>query len=181
MQFPVKLSAKFLKRSYAKRLFPHWWLGAIAVVAIGYAVVSQVMRGGLSFFPIFGISLIVVYLLICGVAWLRQSRALDDWREKQGETPVLYSLSEDSIESVSEVGSTKLKWSAFRSLAITEFDTLLMLSAHGALTLPTDQIPDDVLEFLKKQFSAHGKKVTDARKRATQAPEPTAPSGRGSS
>ncbi len=166
MQFSVKLSAKFLKRSYAKRLFPHRWLGAIAVVAVGYAAASQAIRGGFSFFPIFGVSLIAFYLLICGVALIQQSRALDDWREKQGEAPVLYSLCEDSIESFSQIGSTKLKWSAFRSLAITEFDTLLMFSARGALTLPTDQIPGEALEFLKKQFSAHGKKITDARKKA---------------
>jgi hypothetical protein len=164
MQFPLKLTPEFLKRSYAKRMFGDWWRMAIAAVLIGVVVVWEIMRGSIGMISILALSVITLYLVICGVAWFRQSRALNDWLRKQAGAPVIYSLSDATIESSSEVGSTKLKWDAFRCLSISEFDTLLMFSQQGALTLPTDQIPGEALEFLKKQFVAHGKKVEDRRK-----------------
>ena len=156
-------------------MFRGWWKIAIAAVVAAVVVISDALRGPLGITSIFVLSAMGFYLAIAGFAWFRQSRALDDWLRRQGDAPVIYSLSEETIESCAEVGSTKLKWDAFRSLAICDFDTLLVFPQHGALTMPTDQIPVEALQFLKRQFLAHGKRVEDRRKKANQPPEPTPP------
>jgi hypothetical protein len=164
MQFPLKLTAQFLKRSYARRMFRGWWKIVIATLVAVALATADAMRGPLSITSVFALSALGLYLVIAGIAWFRQSRALDEWLRRQAGAPVIYSLSEETIESAAEVGSTKLKWDAFRSLAISDFDTLLVFPYHGALTMPTDQIPGEALEFLKTQFFSHGKKVEDTRR-----------------
>jgi hypothetical protein len=165
MQFSLNLSAAFLKRSYAKRMFSGWWKILIAAVVVGVVTIWEVRSGSIGMFSVFAISALGFYLVIAAVAWRRQSKALDEWLRLQAGAPVVYSLSEEVIESSAKVGSTKLKWDAFRSLSISDFDILLEFSSHGALTLPTEQVPVETLEFLKKQFLAHGKKVEDKRKK----------------
>lgn len=165
MQFPLSLSAAFLKRSYAKRMFSGWWKIVIAAVVVAIVTVWEVRDGSIGMFSIFAISALGFYLLVAAVAWIRQSKALDEWLRQQAGAPVVYSLTEEAIESSAKIGSTKLKWDAFRSLAISDFDTLLGFSSHGALTLPTEQVPTEALEFLKQQFLARGKKVEDRREK----------------
>jgi hypothetical protein len=165
MQFPLKLTAQFLKRSYARRMFRGWWKITIATVVAAVVVTADAMRGPLGITSIFVLCALGFYFVIAGVAWFRQSRALDEWLRQQAGAPLIYSLSEETIESTAEVGSTKLKWDAFRSLAISDFDTLLVFPHQGALTMPTDQIPREAIEFLKKQFLSHGKKIEDKRKK----------------
>ncbi len=164
MQFPVQLTASFLKSSYARRMFYGWWKIAIATAVGAAAVIMNAMRGPLNGGSIFIMSGLGFYFTIATVAWFRQSKALDEWLRRQAGAPVIYLFSEDGIESSSAVGSTKLKWDAFRSLAISDFDTLLEFLFHGALTLPTDQIPREALEFLQQRFQANGKKIKDRRK-----------------
>jgi len=145
-------------------MFGDWWKMAIAAAVLIVVAVWELRHGAIGVISIIALSVLALYLAICAFAWFRQSKALDDWLRKQAGAPVVYSLSETTIESSSEVGSTKLKWDAFRSLSISEFDTLLKFPHHGPLTLPTDQIPVEALEFLKKQFVTNGKKVEDRRK-----------------
>jgi hypothetical protein len=165
VQFPVTLTARFLKRSYAKRIFHRWWLVVIAVIAVSFATRSSILEGPFGLLPMFAFAAFGVYVVLSAVVWTRQSKALDEWLRHQAGAPVIYSLSEEAIESSAAIGSTRLKWDAFRSLTITDFDTLLAFSPHGALTLPTDQVPPEALHLLKKQFLAHGRKVDDQRKK----------------
>jgi hypothetical protein len=164
MQFPLSLSAAFLKRSYARRMFSGWWKLVIAALVALVAAAWEIRGGAIGMFSVFAIAALVLYVVIAAIAWRRQSKALDEWLRHQAGAPVVYSLSDEAIESSAEVASTKLKWEAFHSLSISDFDTLLGFSSHGALTLPTEQVPVEALEFLKKQFLAHGKKVEDKRK-----------------
>jgi hypothetical protein len=164
IQFSLELTPEFLKRSYARRIFSGWWKIALAAAAIGLIVIWEVRHGPIGMITVFALSALSLYIIVFSIVWFRQSRALDDWIRQQAGAPVIYSLSDATIETSSGVGSTKLKWEAFRRLSISETDTLLMFSQHGALTLPTGQIPLEALNFLKKQFVTHGKKVEDRRK-----------------
>ncbi|HOG92669.1 MAG: hypothetical protein BWX86_00559 [Verrucomicrobia bacterium ADurb.Bin122] len=167
MQFPLKLDARFLKRSYAKRMFYGAWKLAIAylfiLIFVGVSYSDPELRGWCIFF----LAVAGVGTAIFVAAWIRQSKSIDDWVSRQGDAPVVYALSEGEVESTSQVGSTKLKWDAFSGLMISDFDTLLLFPrSAGALTLPTDQVPSSAIEYLKARFTAVGKKVEDKRKKA---------------
>lgn len=165
MQFPLKLDARFLKRSYAKRMFRGLWKLAAAylfiLIFVGFSYSDPNLRGWCIFF----LAVVGVGAAIFVAAWFRQSRSIDDWVSRQGDVPITYVLSEEAVEGTSQVGSTKLKWDAFSSLVITDYDTLLVFPrSTGALTLPTDQVPSTAIEYLKGRFSAFGKKIEDKRK-----------------
>ena len=167
MQFPLYLDATFLKKSYARRMFHGWGKLAIAVVLVLVSTALSAGEDHLSAWSVFGLIAVGLAGLIFGVAWHRQSKAIDDWIRAQGKAPVIYALSEDLVETTSAIGSTKLKWDAFRGMAITDEDTLLLFPHSGALTLPTRQVPSEAIEFLKKRLLAHDKKIKDKRKKPT--------------
>jgi hypothetical protein len=165
MQISITLTAGFLKKSYAKRIFRSWWKFLIAFAMITVSVVADLRSGQFGPLSAFGVSAVGFCVLIYGLAWFRQLKALNDWLKKQGSAPVTYTISAEAVESTSEVGSAKLKWDAFSRLTISDLDVLLFFQRSGALTLPTQQVPQEALEFLKQQFLTHGKKVEDKRKR----------------
>jgi hypothetical protein len=165
MQFSIKLDARFLKRSYAKRMFYSAWKLAVAylfiLIFVGFSYTDPAMRGWCIFF----LAIAGVGTAIFITAWFHQSKSIDEWLRRQGDAPVSYALSEEFVESTSQSGSTKLKWDAFSSLMISDFDTLLMFPrSTGALTLPTSQVPGPAVEYLKARFAAFGKRVEDKRK-----------------
>lgn len=166
MQFSLKLDARFLKKSYARRMFYGAWKLGVAyvfmLVFVAFNYSEPKLRGPCIFF----LAVIGLGTAIFAAAWYRQSKVLDDWVQRQGDAPVVYTLSEETVESASQMGSTKLKWDAFSGLTISEFDTLLLFPrSAGALTLPTEQVPAPALDYLKARFAAAGKKVEDQRKR----------------
>lgn len=166
MQFSLQLTASFLKRSYARRMFYRWWAIALAVAVTVGIVTMDWLNGSLSAVSIFALSALAFYAAIAGLAWLRQSRALDAWLRMQDGAPVVYSLTPETVESRSAQGAVQLQWAAFRLLVIDDFDTLLVLRTPGALTLPTAQIPAEALAFMQQQIRLHGGRVQDRRPRA---------------
>jgi hypothetical protein len=126
MQFPLSLTATFLKKSYARRIFHGWWKLVLAAILVLIGTFASAREGHLSAWSVFGLTAVGLAVLVFGAAWFRQSKAIDDWIRAQGEALVIYSLSDDAVETASAVGSTKLKWDAFRGLAITDEDTLLL-------------------------------------------------------
>ena len=116
-------------------------------------------------FAIFLFSLVGVTVCFITAAWFHQSRQIDEWARRQGDTPVHYSLTEDAVESRSQLGATKLNWDAFSKMRISEDDTLLFYSKVAALTLPTKQVPEEALAYLASRFSHYTKPIEDRRKR----------------
>lgn len=164
MQFPIRVTAGFLKRSYARWLMRGWRLTLIAVGVVAVKVVPEGIRGDLSGLSYVGISALGVLALVMLGAWIRQSRFLGDWIRRQGDAPVIYTLTDEVVESTSALGGVKLKWDVFDRLTINDFETLLEYSRPNALTLPTSQVPAAALELMKSRMLAHGKIVDDRRR-----------------
>jgi hypothetical protein len=165
MEFSLRLSAGFLKRSYARRMFYDLWKLVLAYVAILGLVCSRYGDPRFTGWAIFFLTVVGLGTLIFGAAWFHQAKRIDDWIRRQGEAPIVYVMSEDTVETTAQAGSTKLKWDAFAELSITDFDTLLKFPRRGgALTLNTTQLRPEAVEYLKDRFHAHGKKITDKRK-----------------
>lgn len=163
MQFSVQITAGFLRRSHGRRLFRHPWRLVLAVVLVGLSVGMDLRDGHLENWSVLCLSAVAFGVLIFAIGWHRQSKVIDDWCQKQGDAPVVYSLTESEIEAVSQMGSMRLKWDAFSHLKISEWDTLLHFGRGSALTLPTAQVPAEAMNFMKQQFVSHDKKVEDAR------------------
>ncbi len=119
------------------------------------AVLTDETENGLGTISVIGLSAIGLFVVIYTTAWGQRLRMINDWDEKQGNNPVTYKLSEHDIETESRIGSTKLKWSAFKKLKINKLDTLLEFTQPGALTLPTNQLSKEVLDYLIDRFQAN--------------------------
>jgi hypothetical protein len=166
MEFPLKLSAGFLKKSYARRMFYDLWKLALAYIAILVFVCTRYGEPAFTGWAIFFLSVMGLGVVIFSGVWFHQAKSIDGWIRSQGDAPIRYALSEDAVETTAQMGSTKLKWDAFAGLTITDFDTLLTLPQRGgALTLHTDQVPREAIEYLKDRFKAHGKKIEDKRRK----------------
>ena len=164
MQFPIRLTARFLKRSYVRWLLHGWWKVLIAVSFVAVKLVPEAIRGELSGLSYVGVSALGVLALVMLGAWVRQSRFLGDWIRRQGDAPVIYTLTDEAVKSTSALGGLKLKWDVFDRLTISDFDTLLEYSWPSALTLPTDQVPAAALELMTSRMLACGKPVDDRRR-----------------
>ncbi len=148
-----------------RRLLGRWWLIAIAVLLIAPNVIADARSGAFGSVSIFALSALGFLILLFSYAWFRQCRVIDDWVLKQGDQPLIYHFDEDAVTAESVIGKTTLKWGAFKKLTVTPLHTLLEFPrGAGALTLPSDQLTDEVTEFLVRQFQAHGLAVTNARK-----------------
>lgn len=166
MDFEVLLTKDFLKKSYFRRTFRNWWKLAIAFILISFAILLDSMSGGLGNLSVIGLTLMSLCILIYATLWYKQLKFINEFIARQGDTPVRYKLTDEAVEAESVVGESKLRWDAFQRLRIRDLETRLEFSSTGALTLPTNQLNNDILEFLRDRFSAHGKKVFIAREKA---------------
>jgi hypothetical protein len=167
MKFSLQLNADFLKKSCARRIFYDLWKLGLAYVAILVFVISRWGEPDFNGWAVFFLTLVGLATMIFAVAWFQQAKRIDDWIQSQGAAPVIYTLSDETVETTAETGSTKLKWDAFAELSIADSDILLKLPRRsGALTLDTQQVPREAIEYLKNRFQAHGKKIEDKRKNA---------------
>lgn len=164
VSFSVVLERKFLRKSYARRLFYHPWRLVAAVVAMAFGVWWMMRDGGFGVLPWMVLGIAGLFAVVCGLAWMQRAREIDRWLEGQGGLPVVYTLSEEKIETESFVGKTALLWMAFSGLTINEEDTLLHVQGGAALTLPTRQVPTEALGFITRKVGAAGKNVEDQRR-----------------
>lgn len=164
MQFSVTFDPAMLRRSYARRLFQAKWVLGLAA---GLVIASVIVRPekSLGALQIVGLSGLGLVAAIFGVAWWRQSRAIDSWVSRQEGRPVVYRLTDDGFESESASGSVRLKWEVLDAILIANEDTLLMFGSEGTLTLPTAQVPAEALRFLTQKLEARGRKARERRRR----------------
>lgn len=141
-------------------MFRRWWLILIAIAMILPSVIGDLRVGALSGASAFGAAAVAILILRYAVAWYRQARSIDDWISKQGDVPVHYQFSTDSVTVESVIGKTTLKWIAFRQLTITSFHLLLEFPrGQGALSLPAEQVTTDVCSFISDRFSENGMSI----------------------
>lgn len=100
----------------------------------------------------------LIGLGIIGIAYIQsRSYRLSQFR-KTGQS-VSYELSDDIFKAKSAMGTIELKWSSFKALWVFQKVWLLVFDKNGYVTLPTDQISDEIKEFLRKKIISTGGKV----------------------
>lgn len=152
IDFDVHISEILLRRVALRRIFRRWPLTLIATVLIGYGIVFDLRRGQWTPLSIIGATALGIQWILYIVLYLRQRRAIADWARQQGDAPVHYSLKDETICARSNLGSSELKWVAFREL-IEHEDCLLLGFARGNhLTLTRSDVPAEALEFMRQKF-----------------------------
>jgi hypothetical protein len=76
-----------------------------------------------------------------------------------GDGTVHYEVSDSLIKASSSLGSTEVKWEMFKALWIFPRVWLLMFDKAGYLTLPSEQLNEDIKSFLKQRIAAVGGKI----------------------
>jgi hypothetical protein len=152
IEFDVHITEELLRRVALRRILRRWPLNLLAVVLVGVAVILNVRQGQWSAVSTVGVSVVGFQFVLYLAYYIRQRQAIADWKRQQGDAPVHYSLSEETVRAQSNLGSTELKWTVFTEL-IEHSDCILIGFARGNhLTLPHADVPAEGLEFLRRKF-----------------------------
>jgi len=156
MEFDVHITETLLRRVALRRLLRRWPLLLLAVGLISVGVWLEVKEGRLGALSVFGLTVVGFLVLMYGVFYIRMRGSIADWKRLQGEAPVHYHLTEDTLRARSNLGGTELRWSVFRELLEHPDFLLLGMGRSGHLTLPRNEVPAEALAFIRERFASHG-------------------------
>lgn len=161
-QFTIKFNEEHIK--YAVRKFFVRYLGIgfpVMFLLLALVLLQRITTHQTDW--IFG-SLLVV--LVMGVVFFmaayfqRLNSALAQLRKMEDGT-VHYEVSDARIKASSPLGSTEVKWEMFKGLWIFPCVWLLMFERTGYLTLPSEQMSEEIKAFLKQRIAAVGGKIKE--------------------
>ncbi|MFP5229563.1 MAG: YcxB family protein [Acidobacteriota bacterium] len=126
-----------------------WWIPRFVVLAvIGWLIVAGV-KVGLS---VYGYFIGFLFLHPFGEYWAHRSLARARARNRNRGSTTTVTMSDEGIDIVGALGSSKLKWKAPRSISVKPDGILLMHSNLTGLWLPgaalVEGTPDDVRQLL---------------------------------
>ena len=160
VQFAIEFTEEHVK--YACRRWFARYIGVgfpIMVLFLGVLIAGELMVGKTDW--MFG-ALVVVFVMAVGINvaiyFRRINAAVSQLRKTEGAT-VAFEFSDERFKASSSMGSTELKWEAFKELWIFPKVWLLMLNRAIYLSLPADQLNEDVKRFLKQKIAALGGKI----------------------
>ena len=110
---------------------------------------------------LFGALLVVLVMgagLFVVAYFMRLNHAIGLLR-KMGSPIVSYELTDERMKASSSLGTTEVKWEMFKELWIFPRVWLLLFDKAGYLTLPSDQLSEDVKTFLKQRIATVGGKI----------------------
>lgn len=152
LEFDAHISEKLLLRLTQRRLLRRWPRLLIAVALVGVGLVLDSRSEHWSAVSIMGVTVMALLLFIYAAVYVKQMRALAAWKRMQGDAPVHYSLSEETVHARSNLGATELKWRVFRKLVEWPDSFLLYYSSDNHLTLPREEVPAEVVDFIRQKF-----------------------------
>lgn len=155
MEFDVRITEALLRRVAMRRLLRRWPLKLIAVALILIGVGFDIAKAGLGAVSVAGLTILGFSLLIYGAYYVRQTRSIAEWKRLQGDAPVHYILSPESLKATSNLGGTELRWNVFRELLEHSEFLLLGIGSSGHLTLPRNDVPPKALAFIRERFASH--------------------------
>lgn len=155
IEFDVQITGALLHRVMLRKLFRRWPLTLAAMALVGVGIYSELGRGHLGRFSVFGLTAIGLQLLFYTMYYVRQRQAIADWKRQQGDDPVHYQLTTESLTARSNLGSSELRWNAFRELIEYPDYLLLGFGRTAHFTLPRAGVPEEALEFIRERFASH--------------------------
>lgn len=158
-QFTIQFTEEHIK--YACRKFFARFVGIVfPTLCLLVAAVAVLRMASGKADLLSGVFLTVAVLglfFVLAAYFQRLAYSLSHFR-KTGKT-VSYELSEELFKAKSGLGATEVKWEAFKAIWTFRKVWLLMFDKANYLTLPADQISNDVKEFLKRKIISVGGKI----------------------
>jgi YcxB-like protein len=158
-QFTIQFTEEHIK--YACRKFFVRYVGIglpIVCLLLMIALAQRLTSGKMDILTGCYLAIVVMGVGFFLSAYIqRRSYLLSQFR-KTGNV-VSYELSEEFFKAKSEMGSTELKWETFKGIWIFPKVWLLMFDKAGYLTLPVEQISDEIKESLKRKIVSVGGKI----------------------
>ena len=158
-QFTIQFSEEHIKYACGKYFarFVGIVFPIVCLLVAGFAV-ARMVSGKTDLLAGVFLTIAVFGLGIIGVAYFQSRNYRLSQFRKTGNS-VSYELSEEFFKAKSGMGSMELKWESFKAIWIFQKIWLLVFDKNGYLTLPTDQISNDIKEFLKQKIVSVGGKV----------------------
>jgi hypothetical protein len=158
-QFTIQFSEEHIKYACGKFFARFVGIGFPIVCLIVAAVaIVRMVSGEPDLLAGIFLTISVLGIIFIAVAYFqRRAHSLSHFR-KTGKT-VSYELSEEFFKAKSDLGSTEVKWESFKAIWTFPKVWLLMFDRANYLTLPVDQISNDVKEFLKRKIISVGGKI----------------------
>ena len=159
-QFTIQFTEEHIK--YACRKFFARYMGIglpIVGVLMLAALLQRVHSGQVDLLSGFLLAVVVMGVGIFASAYLQRRNYAISQLKKMGNGLVSYELSDEFFKAKSNLGSTELKWEAFKAIWIFPAVWLLMFDKAGYLTLPVEQISNEVKDFLKQKIISVGGKI----------------------
>lgn len=162
MEFDVHITAALLHRVGVRRLFRRWPLDLGAMLLILIGVSPDIAKGHFGIISTVALTICGFKIVIYAASYFRLRRSVADWERLQGDAPVHYQLTSDTLRAQSNLGRSELRWSVFRELLEHRDFLLLGLGRSGLLTLPVSDVPAEAHAFIRERFASHGLPVKKA-------------------
>ena len=110
---------------------------------------------------LFGSLLVVLMMgagLFASAYFMRLNHAVG-LLKKMGTPVVSYELTVERVKASSNLGTTEVKWEMFSELWIFPRVWLLLFDKANYLTLPSNQLSEEVKDFLKMRITAVGGRI----------------------
>jgi YcxB-like protein len=159
-QFTIQFTEEHIKYACRKFFARYVGIGLPIVGVLMLAALLQRMHSGqMDLLSGFLLAVVVMGVGIFASAYFQRRNYAVSQLKKMGNGLVSYELSDEFFKAKSNLGSTELKWEAFKAVWVFPTVWLLMFDKAGYLTLPVEQIGSEVKEFLKQKIVSVGGKI----------------------
>ena len=96
---------------------------------------------------------LVIAIAFVVVMYFARLRAAEGFFDKSNEPTVAITFSDTGVETLSDIGSSKLNWSVFEEILKFPDVWLLVYAKSGYITLPLAQLSSDCRKFIDDKMT----------------------------
>jgi YcxB-like protein len=129
-----------------------WWLPRVGIVGIVGWLAETGVKFDWSFYAFIAGFLLLTFF---GEYWGRRSLARARARNRSRGSTTMVTMSDEGIEIVGALGSSRLKWKAPRSISVKPDGVLLMHSNLSGLWLPDSALAEGTRDDVRQLVSVN--------------------------
>lgn len=148
--YDKSLVRRALNRYMLRRLGTSFFvaLGAAAII-LAFSFLADAWNW---FMSVLGAVLVSALAFILFV-YIGRRRAAEGFFDKGSDPTVTFQFTGDGVRTVSDIGTTDLKWQVFDEILKFQDIWLLVYARSGYMTLPVDQLTPECMHFIETQIA----------------------------